>query len=238
MPLSIGKTVTQSRMLDHFDTLVIRDDINVLLIKSDENRIEITAGENIIDNITSKICDSILELSNDNVLNWIRTYDYRIDAKLYFKNICHITYSSSGTLKTENQFNNDTTYTPFQGDTLDFVPRYELFIDGSSGDIDMEFNDCDRLLIDYDYGTSNLRLHGNGNHTIEIFKKSLGSIDAKDFSSEHVVICNKSTRDCWINASKFLDARIENLGNIYYKGEPEKISESYGPDARGQLIKF
>lgn len=236
-PLSIGKTVTQTRQLDHFDTLVIRDDINVILVKSDENRVEITTGENLIDNIETKISDSTLVISNESTMNFIRTYDYKIDVTLYFKDICRVTHSSSGYLKTSNQFNDDTTYTPHQGDTLLIHPLYELIIDGSCGDIDMEFNDCDRLYVDYKNGTSNVVIHGNDNHNLEIYSKSFGIVDASDYRCDYVKIRSRSSNDCWVNASKYLQSRIDKNGDIYYKGDPEKIVETYGQNANGRLIR-
>ena len=50
-PLTIGKTITESRPLDDFNKVYINDDVSVTLVKSDSCWIEITTGENLMDNI-------------------------------------------------------------------------------------------------------------------------------------------------------------------------------------------
>ncbi len=224
VPLSIGETVIQQRELGTFSHLAVNDDINVTLVRSDSCFIEITAGENIIDNILTEVRNDSLIISNDNKINWIRTYDYRIDATLYFSDIRTLTFGSCGELHTKNQFNayEDTPYT--------------IKIDGGSGDIFMKFNNCNSLKVNYDYGTSQLNLSGGNNNILNIHKKSYGLIHAEDYVADSVTIVNTSTGDCWVNADEYLHSRIEHLGNIYYKGEPE-IIEEYGEDARGKLIK-
>lgn len=225
VPLSVGKTVVQQRELAAFSHLAVNDDINVTLVRSDSCFIEITAGENIIDNILTEVRNDTLIISNDNKINWIRTYDYRIAATLYFSDIRTLTFGSCGELHTKNQFNayEDTPYV--------------VKIDGGSGDIFMKFNNCNSLKVNYDYGTSQLNLYGEGNKFLDIYKKSYGLIHAEDYVADSVAITNNSTGDCYVKANKYLYSLIEHLGNVYYKGEPE-IVEEYGEYARGKLIKF
>lgn len=225
VPLSIGETVIQQRKLGTFSHLAVNDDINVTLVRSDSCFIEITAGENIIDNILTEVRNDTLIISNDNKINWIRTYDYRIAATLYFSDIRTLTFGSCGELHTKNQFNayEDTPYV--------------VKIDGGSGDIFMKFNNCNSLKVNYDYGTNQLNLYGEGNKFLDIYKKSYGLIHAEDYVADSVAITNNSTGDCYVKANKYLYSLIEHLGNVYYKGEPE-IVEEYGEYARGKLIKF
>lgn len=225
VPLSVGKTVVQQRELAAFSHLAVNDDINVTLVRSDSCFIEVTAGENIIGNITTEVRNDTLIVSNDNKINWIRTYDYRIAATLYFSDIRTLTFGSCGELHTKNQFNayEDTPYV--------------VKIDGGSGDIFMKFNNCNSLKVNYDYGTSQLNLYGEGNKFLDIYKKSYGLIHAEDYVADSVAITNNSTGDCYVKANKYLYSLIEHLGNVYYKGEPE-IVEEYGEYARGKLIKF
>ncbi len=224
MPLSVGKTVVQQRELTAFSHLAVNDDINVTLVRSDSCFIEVTAGENIIGNITTEVRNDTLTIRNENEVGWIRTYDYRIDAILHFRDISSLTYRSCGELHTRNQFNAEDT-------------PYLIYIDGGSGDIFMDFNRCSSLKVNYNYGTSQLNLYGEGNKFLDIYKKSYGLIHAEDYVADSVAITNNSTGDCYVKANKYLYSLIEHLGNVYYKGEPE-IVEEYGEYARGKLIKF
>jgi len=225
VPLTIGKTIVQNRQLVKFDRLTVKDDINVILVRSDSCWIEVSAGENIIDNITTEVSGGVLTIRNENALNWIRTYDYRIDVTLYFNDIREITYSSCGELKTKNQFNAENG-------------AYLMTVYESSGDVYMEINDCDAFYLNYEYGTSQINLFGKDNDTIDIYKKSYGLVHAESFDAECVTINNKSTGDCWVKACRSIYSHIENLGNVYYKGEPDTIVASYTSEARGRLIKF
>lgn len=225
VPLSVGKTVVQQRELTVFSHLTVNDDINMTLVRSDSCFIEVTAGENIIGNITTEVRNDTLIISNDNKINWIHTYDYRIDAVLHFRDISSLTYRSCGELHTRNQFNAEDA-------------PYLIYVDGGSGDIFMDISHCSSLKVNYNYGTSQLNLTGDGNKFLNIHKRSYGLIHAENLVADSVSITNASTGDCWINANKYLYSRINHLGNIYYKGEPADIIEEYGEEAKGRLIKF
>jgi len=226
-PLTIGKIVTEERTLSDFREVHLYDDVNVTLVRSDTCLIKITTGENIIDNITTEVTNGILTIGNTSTMNWIRTYDYELHATLFFKDIQNFIFSSCGTLNTENQYNSDTV--------VDYVYRFE--VDGGSGDIDMLVNRCNNFKIMYRYGTSRINLHGSDNRNLDILKKSYGILDAHNFDSDTVIIKNLSVGDCYIKALRYIDAEIHNLGDIYYKGNPDNIKVAYGEYAKGRLIK-
>ena len=237
-PLSVGKTITQSRPLPYFDKVEIYDDISLTFVKSDTCYMEITTGENLIDNISADVCDSVLKLKNDNILDWLRTYDYTLHARLYFKDINNVLISTSGSVNTENQFNSDTIYNPHPGDTLDYPLMYRFEVDGGSGDVDITLNNCPYLYFVYQYGTSNVNIHGENNSFLKIYKRSFGTVDALDYDAERVTVTSESKGDCYVSVKDRLVTRINSLGNIYYKGEPPYIDNQYGPVAIGRLIKL
>ncbi len=226
VPLTIGKTITISRPLDDFNKVYIHDDISMTLVKSDSCWIEITTGENLIDNITTKInmSDSSFSIKNGNQMSFLRPYDYTLHATLYFKDIIFLKSSTSGYVDTYNQLNGQE--------------KCKIVVDGASGDMDITINDCPRLEILYRFGTGKANFHGNNNTKIYINKSSYGILDARDCTAEKVTVTNWSIGDCYISASKVIKAEIFHLGDIYYKGDPEQITEKYGPIARGRLIKL
>ena len=226
-PLTIGPIVTQTRELDDFSELYLNDNINLSLVRSDTCYIEITTGANIIDNITTEVKDGILTINNITTLNWARPYNYTLDATLYYKDILFLNYTASGTLVSENDYNG----------VLEDGEYYIIIIDGGSGDIDLNINDCKRLHLYYKYGTSRLTLHGDNNQTISVNKKSYGIFDARNCAAKKVIINSMSSySDCFINATERLDATINGAGNIYYKGDPDTIQVTYGEFAKGRLL--
>ena len=226
IPLTAGKTITECRPLDDFYKVYIHDDVSLTLVKSDSCWIEITTGENLMDNITTKVnsSDSSLSIKNENQMSFIRPYDYPLHATLYFKDVILLYSASSGYVNTYNQLNGQE--------------NCMVIVDGASGDMDITVNNCPKLTIYYKFGTSTAYFHGINNRKMYIQKKSYGILDARDCNAENVIITNWSVGDSYISASKYLKSEILHLGDIYYKGDPEQITEKYGPNARGRLIKL
>lgn len=223
--LTVGPIVTQSRELPDFTEVHVNDYINLSLVRSDTCYIEITTGGNIIDNITTKVRNGGLSICNTTTCNWIRPFDYKCEAVLYFKDITDFIFASSGTLKTENNYIGQSSSN-----------SYRIEIDGGSGDIDLEINHCDSLYVVYRHGTSQLNLHGENNRFFVIHKRSYGIIDARNYDAEEVRVTTKSASDCYISATESIEATINHFGNIYYKGDPDRISVTYGEFAKGKLL--
>ena len=227
-PLTVGSIVTEIRQLPDFYEVHVNDNINISLVRSDTCYIEITTGKNIIDNITTEVNNGVLSICNTTTCNWIRPYDYTLHATLYFKDITNFIFASSGTLDTKNNYTGQIA-----------SPNYYRFeIHGGSGDVDLNVNNCNDLRIVYQYGSSHLNLHGEDNHNLVIYKRSYGVIEAQNYDAETVHVTTDSPSDCYISASESIDATINNLGNIYYKGDPASIQVTYGEFAKGKLLPF
>ena len=225
-PLTVGKTVIESRRLPDFTEVYLNDDISMSLVRSDTCYIVIKTGENIIDNITTDVKNGILTINNTTTLSWIRPYDYELSVTLYYKDISNFIFSSSRNLTTQNQYNDP-----------DNSNNYRFEISGGSGDVDLFLNDCKNFIVLYHSGTSRLNLHGS-NHYIQIDKHSYGILDASQLQSKRVDIHNRSVADCYIWATEVINAKISRHGNIYYKGTPSEINCTYGEYAEGKLIPF
>ena len=227
-PLTVGPIVTQTRVLSDFNKLHINDNINMTLVRADTCYIEIKTGKNIIDNITTDVNNGVLSVCNTTTLNWIRPYDYELNATLYFKDIKNLIFSASGNLTTKNNFTGD----------LSEDDSYYIEIDDGSGDVSLNINDCNDLHVFYKFGVSRLTIRGYNNAKLSIFKKSYGIFDSQDYEAQSVNITNNAQGDCFINVQKVLKAKINHCGNIYYKGDPDSIQVTYGEFARGKLLPF
>lgn len=225
-PLTVGSIVTEVRELPNFREVHVNDNINISLVRSDTCLIEITTGNNIIGNITAEVSNGILSICNTTTLNWLRPYDYKIEVTLYFKDIANFIFASSGTLVTKNNYTGQLA-----------SPEYYRFeIHGGSGDVDLNVNNCSDFRVVYQHGTSRLNLHGENNVNLVIYKRSYGIIDARNYHAETANVTSDSATDCFINASKSIDATLNDFGNIYYKGNPENIQVTYGEFAKGKLL--
>ena len=225
-PLTVGPIVTQTRELPDFSEVYLNDNINLSLVRSDTCYLVITTGKNIIDNVTNEVSNGTLTISNNTTLNWIRPYDYTIDATLYYKDIINFVFASSGTLETQNNYTGHIAPPDF----------YRFEIHGGSGDVNLNISNCDDFRVVYHYGTSQLNISGDDNKLFVIYKRSYGVIDARNYEAETVHITTDSASDCYISASESIEARINNCGDIYYKGDPEEIQVTYGEFAKGKLL--
>lgn len=227
-PLSVGPIVSQTRVLDNFSEVRVNEYIHLSLVRSDTCYIEITTGKNIIDNITTEVNNGVLTICNTTSYNWVRPYNYQCEATLYFKDIRNFIFGAYGTLTTQNNYTGTLPPTDF----------YRFEVDGGSGDIYLNINNCNDFRLVYQYGTSRCDLQGSGNKNLAIYKRSYGIINAQNYEAETVHATSNSASDCYVNASNYIEAIINDIGNIYYKGVPDSISVTYGPHSRGQILPF
>ncbi len=223
-PLTNGDVVTKIRRLPSFHTLYINDNIDVILVKSDISKIEITTGENLIPNIISDVIGDALYIRNENICNWMRSYDIPLEARIYYSgNINKIMYESVGNLRTEGYLENDS------------ISYFELDIETGAGDIDLKLN-CDSVIIDIHEGTNDINLEGFSDYTY-IYQHGYGLIDATNLPSSKMFVNSYTSNNIYVNCTEELDARIFDMGNIYYKGQPE-INSYISPDALGRIISI
>lgn len=222
-PLTNGDTITETRELSSFSNLYLNDNIDVTLVNSDIFKIEITTGENLMTNIISDVIDDALYIRNENICNWLRSYDYPLEARIYYSgDIKEIIYESVGGLRTEGYLENDST-------------RFMLYVENGAGDIDLKLN-CDSIFINIHEGTNDIKLEGSSNYTY-IYQQGFGPVNAANLPSSKMFVNSHTDNNIFIHCTDNLDAKIYNSGNIYYKGQPE-INSYISPDALGRLIEI
>lgn len=223
-PLTNGKVITETRELSSFNTLYLYDNIDVTLICSDSYKIEITTGENLMPNIISESDGESLTLRNDNTCNWMRSYDIPLKAKIYYNSkISSITYKSVGDLYSNSYISNDT------------LSNFNLKIEGGSGDVNLKIN-CKDLKLSVTGGTNEIIMKGSANYTY-IYQNGLGPIETLDLISNTIDVESHGSNNIYINCVEYLNAKINDIGDIYYKGNPE-IELERDPYATGELIPY
>lgn len=213
-----GDITTQSREIEKFSKIILRNNVNLILEKSNTNNIVVEAGTNLISNISTLVNENgVLEIKNDNNCNWIRSFDKPINVYLKYTNIDTIEYQSIGDVTTKNALITDTLW----------LAAYE-----GAGEININV-DVKTLHCALHYGTLDIIIKGKSGLSY-VYSASFGLVNLIELESKFVYANNKSSNDVYLKANSHLGATIENIGNIYYAGNPKTVT--FDKIGTGELI--
>lgn len=217
---STGKMSKESRSVDNFNSILLKDNVSLVLIKSENNSIMVEAGSNLINKIKTEVNENgVLVIKNENNCNWIRNYDSPVNVYLNYIDIDSIEYRSIGDISTIDTLATDTLW---------------LKVMEGAGQINLELNVL-RLYCSLHYGTADIILNGISGLSY-VYSASFGLIDMLNLDSKIAFVNNRSSNDIYITANLQLGAIIENIGNIYYAGNPTKVD--LDKTGSGELIKI
>lgn len=214
---SNGPTIDEDRSVEGiFQVLEMYDNVDVKLIQRNGQGdpgctpIHVQTGENLMPNIHTEIHGDTLTIRNDNILNWMRPYDYPLSVTVYYDSIYKIVFNSNGNLQT------DTILGVSSATKDEALSTVRLSIEGGSGNIDLNVN-CRRLHINYEFGTACLTAKGDARiaYTSTSYN-SHGPIDALGLETNIHYIYAYGTNDIKAKAFHEIHARNKNNGSIYY----------------------
>jgi hypothetical protein len=197
--LNYGQTTIN---LGDFDELKVFDQLNVTLIPSNENKIVVTGTnqgnvETVNRNGLLKIRISLTKILEDNK---------DIKVTLYFKNIELIDANEGSMVSCKDTFK-----------------QISMVLSAQEGArIEAEL-DVDKALIKA-YSGGIISLMGKAvNQKVSIFTG--GILKAKDLVTSQTTINISAGGNAEINATKFVDAKVNAGGNIYIYGKPKQIKQ-------------
>lgn len=206
-----GPIVKEQRDLSgFFDKISLFNNVNLVLSQGPNTSITVEGGNNLLSDITTEIGeDSTLTIRNLNKYNWVRSYEKEITVYLQINKLRKIRYDSSA----------DIT-------TIDTIRQDSLWVEawGGSGTIKMAV-DCGTLWIIQHYGSMDFVISGKSGVTA-LYAASYGPLHCQNLRSDDTYITSDGTNDCYINANIWIDAHINSLGNIYYTGNPGKVTKA------------
>jgi len=216
---STGKIVLENRVVGDFTNIWIEDNINVIIKPDTINKITIEAGKNLLELIHTEIKNNYLYITNENRCNWIRKFDIPINAYISIKKLDSINYWGYGNITCTDTLVNDI----FQIDVHDGAGTIDLTIKAQES----------RLKIHTGPPTMNIKGISRVNL---LYQGGTGRINAENLCTEYTYLKSFGTNDCFIQVSKELEAKINYIGNVYYKGNPYSIKTEY--TNKGKLIKL
>jgi hypothetical protein len=217
---SSGPITQVEREIGQFNSIQMNDNVSLYLRQSDTNRLVLEAGSNLMKRIVTSVDeDGVLEISNNNTCNWLRSYDKPVNIYLDFIRLDSLQYRSIGDLISLDTLRIDTL---------------ELNITEGAGEIKLILK-TQKLFCNLHYGTATVKLSGFAGLCFT-YSASFGLIDNRNLETKFQYVTSKSSNDMYVTASVELGATIENIGNIYYSGNPGNVSLIQ--DGTGQLIKL
>jgi hypothetical protein len=201
-----GSVIMQERPVTPFDSIDLADNVNLILTQDTAFRITVEAGSNIISGITTEIQDRQLLIRNLNTCNWLRSYDKPLNVYVSVKNLWKISYNAAGNVSSTNTL---------RGDSI----KIEVW--GGCGTIDLNLEYVEGWFV-LNMGTADYNLHGKCD-IATFYMNDMGFCQAKDLVSRYCVVNSRGTNDCYVNSTVALYATIENIGSVYYTGNPGSV---------------
>ena len=216
---SSGETITETRNVTDFNTIILSENTDVILTQDTLNSVTVEAGKNIISGITTTVTNGQLAIGNSNKCNWVRSYDKPLNVYVHVKQLKKLFYLAAG---------NVTSTDTLRSDTL------QIDIGGGCGNITLSIHVTQGYVYEH-LGTADVYLNGIAKFN-SVSSGDFGLLQLKDLSTDFTFITNYGTNDVYVNVRQYLDARIQSIGNIYYTGHPDSVFTHIS--GAGQVIEF
>jgi len=214
-----GKVTSEVRNIESFESIILNDNINLFICQDTCYSCKVEAGENLLPKIKTEVNNNILEISNKNTFNWVRSFKTPINVFLTFPKLYYVEYNGSGNIECEDTLSLDS----IRVDSWD-----------GSGSIHMMVN---TKISRFNLHTGPADLNVSGSSGVNyVYSAGNGKADLSGLYSGYIFITSKSTNETYVNVSKELEAWIDYVGNIYYKGNPYSVKKKY--TGSGRLFQY
>jgi len=203
---SSGTVILQERPVAPFDSIDLADNVDLVLTQDTIDRITVEAGSKVIGGITTGIQNRQLSIRNLNTCNWLRSYDKPIVVHVSVKRLWKIYYNGAGNVSTTNTLTGDSV-------------KVEVW--GGCGTIGLDLN-YGQGWFGLFMGTADINLQGKCDMT-SFYLNNMGLCQAKGLVSQYCSVTSRGSNDCYVNVKVSIWAIIENIGSVYYTGDPHDI---------------
>jgi len=215
-----GEIIKESRNVGYFNGIELSDNVNLILRYDTANlSVTVEAGKNLIGNISTTTEGNLLKINNNNECNWTRDFATPINVYVSLPKLDTLFYQGSGDINCENTFVNDSVL---------------IEIREGAGSIKLNI-DVSKSIIYAHTGTTDISVKGN-TWVCMFSSTGLGPVDLLGLECQFMYMKTSSPNHCYLNVEQSLNGVIENLGNVYYKGNPWEINFEINGD--GNLIKI
>lgn len=215
-----GNPVTVKRGLYPFGNIAVNDNINLTIEQSDEFSMTITDGEKLIPMISGLIINNTLEIRNESPCRLLKDPWKPVDVLVTLPELDSLFVRTQGSIRINGTLTQENLY----------VMAYE-----TAADVQLHLN-TNYFRLENLKGTADIYLSGYSD-TVFIYTIAAGRTDALGIESEVLAVNTASMNDTYVNAGrKLLDVKIDNIGNVFYRNNPEQIN--FYSTGKGKLLWY
>ncbi len=213
-----GDSVSETRTLSGFTGVSNEMEATVYITQGAEYEIRIEGQQNVLDDITTKISGSDLEIYSEHCINDALP----VIVYITMPTINSLNLSGSGNMYTQNKINSSELDIDISGsgtftsiDTI-IALNIEMSISGSG---DMNLIADAPLVTSNISGSGNVSVSGNGSAITSQISGS-GQVHAFYFYVATSSVDISGSGNMEINATDLIEGAISGSGNLYYKNSP------------------
>jgi hypothetical protein len=216
---STGDEITEIRSASPFTRLNLNNDVDVILYSDTTPFITVRAGEHLIGGIITEIENGTLYIRNDNRCNWTRSFENRYIVTVGMRNPEKIDSYGSGNIECRDSIRSEE----FTFDSWNASGSFYFLLSNHKS----HFNN--------NIGRADYHASGKSDVTFAF----MNDVATLDFSSLHTnlfYLRSSTTGVCRINVSQELEATLTYTGDVYYTGNPYKVTQEVS--GSGRLISY
>ena len=214
-----GDIVSESRPVSSVRLVEVRGNVNLVLTHdTTDHSLRVEAGKNLISSLKTEVTGDKLIITNDNQCNWLRDFDLPFTVYLSLAKLDTLIYRSSGDVSCTNVIANDSI---------------QVDIWEGSGTVRMDVR-VEKSRFYIHEGTADLYVTGRSQVTF-MSSRASGRADLTGLHTQLLYMYSGSPNHCYVRAVKLLAVTIDNIGDVYYLGNPEIRSVM---NSSGKLIRM
>lgn len=204
-----GHIIENEIEIESFDKILVNRDIELIIKESPEFKVTIQTGENLINDVSVKVIDNQLILTDNNTCNYTR--DYGI-TKVFVEapNLTEIRTSSQFEISSDGilNYNNITLFSEdFFGESEFTVGDFRLTINSQS--LFINSNNISFFYID-----------GQVNNLFVGFYSGSGRFEGENLEAQNIEVFHRGSNDMIVNPIQSLSGELRGTGNLISINQP------------------
>lgn len=197
-----GEISSEKRLLDSFSEIQLTGSFEIGLKKGAKGQLIIVTDSNLLEFIDSEVINDVLIIENSKNIN----SEDGVKIYITYQSLDKIKSVGASMIKTENAIVSD---------------RFQLEMPGAGIiDLEVEVTDLEVRLA----GAGMIKLKGTAtNQSVSL--NGVGSLEAFELESKSCKVTVSGMGGAEINVKENLDARVNGIGSIKYKGSPGLVED-------------